>query len=152
MHNRSFKAWSKTLNKKVCKNLLAIIGLFITGMANLMQSEAQVLPQIASVRGTLGTAAIGGETGTLATRIQRNGTATATCSGSTPPSPFNSTPSGTYRYNVHYLKNPTVFAVCVPVKLSILPLSPSNTDLHLAVFQAPFTAVGIFNDQRMDLR
>jgi subtilisin-like proprotein convertase family protein len=148
MQNRFLKRGSKTLKKVFRRNLLVVIGLFTIGFVSVMQSKAQVLPQVGSIGGNLGTAPLGGETGILSTRIQRNGTATATCSGITPPSPFNSTPSGTYRYNVHYLKNPTIFAICVPVKLSIFPSSPPNTDLHLAVFQAPFTAADITNSTR----
>jgi subtilisin-like proprotein convertase family protein len=152
MHSKKIKSMSNLisnlLNKRTRENLILFCIVVLILCGTVFEAKAQVLPQVASVRGTLGTAPIGGETGTLATRIQRNGTATATCSGITPPSPFNSTPSGTYRYNVHYLKNPTIFAVCVPIKLSILPFSPPNTDLHLAVFQAPFTAADITNSTR----
>ncbi len=112
-----------------------------------MSISAQVLPQVCTLRGTLGTAPPAGATGTMANVVTRPGAATATCSGVTPPNPFNGA-AGTYRYNVHYLQNPTIFPICIPVRLTKTNPSVSGADLQVSVFQAPFTATDITNPAR----
>lgn len=119
---------------------VAVIGLAI-GVS------AQTLPQVCTLRGVLGAAPAGGSTGTLANAIWRPGTATATCSGVTPPNPFNSG-AGSFRYNVHYLNNPTIFPICVPVRLTKTNPSVSGADLQVSVFQSPFAAGDITNSVR----
>ncbi len=109
--------------------------------------SAQVLPQVCTLRGTLGTAPPLGATGTLPNVVNRPGAATATCSGVTPPNPFNGA-AGSYRYNVHYLQNPTIFPICVPVRLTKTNPSVSGADLQVSVFQAPFAANDITNSAR----
>ncbi len=125
--------------------VLLLTAVILAAFANAV--SAQVLPQVCTLRGTLGTAPPAGATGTLANVVTRPGTATATCSGVTPPNPFNGA-AGTYRYNVHYLNNPTIFPICVPVRLIKTNPSVSGADLQISVFQAPFTATDITNSAR----
>lgn len=125
--------------------VLILTALILTAFANSV--SAQILPQVCTLRGTLGTAPPNGATGTLSNAVSRPGAATATCSGVTPPNPFNSG-AGSYRYNVHYLQNPTIFPICVPVRLTKMNPSVSGADLQVSVFQAPFTATDITNSAR----
>jgi subtilisin-like proprotein convertase family protein len=109
-------------------------------------ASGQALPTVCRLRGTLGITPALGATGTLSNGITRPGTPSGSCSGVTIPNPFNDAAGG-YRYNVHYLKNPTVFAVCVPVRL--VKTNPSSgADLQLAAFQLPFAAGDITNSAR----
>ncbi len=127
------------------KSKLVLIFAVVCAMSATV--SAQVLPQVCTLRGTLGTAPILGATGTLPNIVNRPGSPTATCSGVTPPNPFNGG-AGNYRYNVHYLINPTIFPICVPVRLTKTNPSVSGADLQLSVFQAPFAAGDITNSAR----
>jgi subtilisin-like proprotein convertase family protein len=134
----------KSNNHRLTIVFLLSIGIF-TAFSNSI--FAQVLPQVCSLRGTLGTAPLSGATGTLPNAISRLGSATATCSGVTPPNPFNSG-AGSFKYNVHYLKNPTIFPICVPIRLVKTNVSITGSDLQVAVFQAPFVPSDITNPAR----
>lgn len=133
-------------NKNYQRNLFLLLTAVI--LAVFVNSvSAQMLPQVCTLRGTLGTAPPAGATGTLPNAISRPGAATATCSGVTPPNPFNSG-AGSYLYNVHYLKNPSAFQICVPVRLTKTSPGVSGADLQVSVFQAPFVAGDITNSAR----
>lgn len=121
--------------------VMLILSAFATSVS------AQILPQVCTLRGTLGTAPPLGATGTLATGIRRSGSANATCSSTTIPSPFNEG-SGSFLYNTHTLRNPTIFPICVPVRLTKTNPSVSGADLQVAVFQTPFAAGDITNSAR----
>jgi hypothetical protein len=118
----------------------AVIVLFVQA------AEAQVLPVVCKLRGTLGIAPPRGTTGTLPNRIRRAGTPT-TCSSTAVPTPFNDA-SGSYLYNTHTLTNPSVFPICMPIRLTKTNPSVSGADLHLAVFQQPFAPTDITNTGR----
>ena len=133
------------MRKKSYQRRLFLMLTILAALANTV--SAQVLPQVCTLRGVLGTAPILGATGTLANVVNRPGSPTATCSGVTPPNPFNGA-AGTYRYNVHYLQNPTNFPICVPVRLVKKNPSVSGADLQVSVFQAPFSATDITNSAR----
>jgi hypothetical protein len=140
------KEGERTKVKNYHHNLVLLLtALVLAAFANTV--SAQVLPQVCTLRGTLGTAPPFGATGTLPNAVTRPGSPTATCSGVTPPNPFNSG-AGSFRYNVHYLKNPTIFPICVPVRLTKTNPSLSGADLQVSVFQAPFTATDITNSAR----
>lgn len=126
-------------------NKLALVVALVGAMSATL--AAQVLPQVCTLRGTLGAPPPAGATGTLTNVVSRPGSPTATCSGVTPPNPFNGT-AGAYRYNVHYLNNPTIFPICVPVRLTKTNPSISGADLQVSVFQAPFAATDITNPAR----
>lgn len=108
---------------------------------------AQTLPQVCKVRGQIGTAPPAGGTGVLPNRITRPGSPTATCSGVSQPNPFNAG-AGSYLYNVHYIKNPTIFPICIPVRLEKTNPSVSGADLQVSAFLAPFDANDITNSAR----
>ncbi len=132
------------------KNYQRTLVLLLTAviLATFVNTDsAQILPQVCTLRGTLGTAPPAGTTGTLPNVITRPGAPTATCSGVTPPNPFNSG-AGSYRYNVHYLNNPSIFPICVPVRLTKTNPSISGADLQVSVFQAPFAPTDITNSAR----
>ena len=133
------------MRKKNYQRGLFLILTILVAFANIV--SGQVLPQVCTLRGTLGTAPPNGATGTLPNAISRPGSPTATCSGVTPPNPFNSG-AGSFRYNVHYLNNPTIFPICVPVRLTKPTSNISGADLQISVFQAPFTATDITNSTR----
>ncbi len=133
------------MRKKNYQRGLFLILTILAALANTV--SAQILPQVCVLRGTLGTAPAAGATGTMANVVNRPGSPTATCSGVTPPNPFNGT-AGTYRYNVHYLNNPSIFPICVPVRLTKTNPSVSGADLQVSVFQAPFAATDITNSAR----
>ena len=124
---------------------LLLTMVFLAAFGNAV--TAQVLPQVCTLRGTLGTAPPAGATGTLTNVVNRPGSPTSTCSGVTPPNPFNGN-AGSYRYNIHYLKNPTIFPICVPVRLTKTNPSISGADLQVSVFQAPFEAADITNSAK----
>lgn len=130
-------------------SLSALVLLGIALAAGVSTNSAQVLPQVSLIRGTLGTAPPGGATGTLTTGVTRAGapTSAATCSSVTPPSPFNQPGFNTINYNVHYLKNPAPFPICVPVHF-ISTAAADTTFLHLVAFQAPFSPADITNASR----
>ena len=130
--------------KRIGFLLVFCCSLFLNAIYSI---SAQTLPQVCTVRGVLGSAPPSGATGTLPNAISRPGAPSATCSGVTPPNPFNSG-AGSYRYNVHYLTNPTIFAICVPVRLTKTSPNINGADLHVAVFQAPFNAADITNSAR----
>ncbi len=122
-----------------------LTALILAAFANAV--SAQILPQVCTLRGTLGTAPPAGATGIMPNAISRPGSATANCSGVTPPNPFNSG-AGSFQYNVHYLKNPSIFPICVPVRLVKKNPSVSGADLQISVFQAPFSPSDITNSAR----
>lgn len=131
------------LIKSKCR-ALAIAAFIMLGVTTAF---TQMLPQVCTIRGVLGTTPPAGATGTLTNTVFRPGTATSTCSGVTPPNPFNSG-AGAFRYNVHYLNNPSIFPICVPVRLSKTNPSVSGADLQVSVFQSPFVAGDITNSAR----
>ncbi len=133
------------MNAAIFQRNLIFTVVILTAFAGAI--SAQTLPQVCTLRGTLGIAPPAGATGTLPNAISRPGAPTATCSGVTPPNPFNSGAGG-YRYNVHYLNNPSIFPICVPVRLTKTNPSVSGADLQVSVFQAPFAPTDITNSAR----
>jgi len=126
---------------------ITLPGIFL--VLGVISSLAQMLPQVTLIRGTLGSAPLSGATGTLATGVTRAGvqTTATNCSSTTPPSPFNQVGSNAIVYNVHYVKNPTIFPVCIPVQFRIDDAA-GTTRLHLVAFQAPFNPADITNTSR----
>ncbi len=129
------------------KFILLITIIVLAAFFNIV--SAQTLPQVSQLKGSLGTAPASGATGTLTTTVTRQSTATTTpnCSSVTPPSQFNASSVDTIRYNVHYLKNPSIFPICVPVKLTVIDAA-ADTRLHLVAFQSPFNPADITNSAR----
>lgn len=130
---------------KTRKHQLAVIAALVLFFS--IGSLAQTLPQVCTLRGVLGTAPANGTTGNMTTTIWRSGAANSTCSGAVPPNPFNFG-TGNFRYNTHTLRNPTIFPICIPVRLTKTNPSASGADLQVSVFQAPFVAADITNSAR----
>lgn len=129
------------------KRIYRSIVVFATFVIFTLSIGAQVLPQVCTLRGVLGTAPANGTTGNITTMIWQSGTASSTCSGVVPPNPFNFG-TGNFRYNTHTLKNPSIFPICVPVRLTKTNPSVSGADLQVVVFQAPFVSGDITNSAR----
>lgn len=118
----------------------------IVGVASTV-GFAQMLPQVCTLRGVLGTSPANGATGIMTNAITRPGTPSTNCGGITLPNPFNSG-AGNFAYNTHTLRNPTNFPICVPIRLTKTNPSVSGADLHVAVFQNPFIPSHITNSGR----
>ena len=97
-------------------------------------------PTVCTLDGTLGTAPVGGATGTLSARLVISFLAT-TCVNA--PYPGN-TGTGPYIYNVHYITNNTAAAVCTNVTLHMV----SSNSARIAAFQSPFLPGDISNSAR----
>src|ERR1043166_4279705 len=70
-------------------------------------------PTVCTINGVLGTAPVGGATGTLAARLFRPGGAGGTCAT---PQPYPTSIAGTFVYNVHNITNTTAAALCTDRK------------------------------------
>jgi hypothetical protein len=109
----------------------------------------QVTPAVGStLSGTLGTAPLpDGNTGNLATRINRPGanTPTATCAGVTWPGNIG---GGTYIYNVHPFINNTGSPICTRITFTMLTEGTSVGNMQLSAFKWPFVAGDITNAAR----
>jgi FG-GAP-like repeat len=106
----------------------------------------QPTPLTPVITGTLGTAPPGGDTGTLATRINRPGTGpTATCAGVTWPGNIG---QGPFIYNVHYFVNNTASPLCTPLTFTMLTQGTPVGNMQLSAFKAPFVATDISNSAR----
>jgi hypothetical protein len=93
------------------------------------------------VTGTLGTAAAGAQTGTLAKRIFRNGVP-GTCSVS---GYAGLSGSGSYTYNAYTIANPTAAAVCKEMTFNKVVASQN---IHAFVMKSPFVPADINDPTR----
>ena len=98
-----------------------------------------------TLSGTLGTAPVGGSTGTLTTRINRPGGHTATCAGVTWPGNIG---VGPFIYNVHPFINNTNSPICTTITFTMLTEGMLNGNMQLSAFQWPFVAANITNPAR----
>jgi hypothetical protein len=103
-------------------------------------------PEVCTLDGLLGTPPVGGETGTLDTRIFRPGTPTVTC-GIAATFPGN-IGTGPFIYDSHYVTNSTGSTLCTTVTLHVVIEGIPTTNLQVSAFVAPFVPTDITNPAR----
>ena len=101
-------------------------------------------PLVCNLDGVLGTAPVGGSTGTLTTRLFRGGVAT-TCASA--PFPGN-TGAGPFIYNEHQITNSSAAPLCTNVTLHYVGGGTATVNIEVAAFMAPFAAADITNAAR----
>src|SRR5437870_10738327 len=67
------------------------------------------VPTVCTLNGVLGTAPVGGETGTATARLFRPATAPSTCAA---PTSWPTSIGGSFVYNAHYITNNTAATLC----------------------------------------